>query len=84
MTPVLSKKEFAALGGPELVYVREVKASEVIAETPVEAIQGFDLEPEQTLYAVHGADGVRLAVVTDRDTAYAAAIAHELTPVSVH
>jgi hypothetical protein len=84
MTPVLSKKEFAALGGPDLVYVREVTAAEVLAETPVESIQGFDLTPEQTLYAVHGADGVRLAVVTDRDTAYAAAIAHELTPVSVH
>ena len=84
MTPVLSKKEFAALGGPDLVYVREVKAAEVLAETPVDAVQGFDLTPEQTLYAVHGADGVRLAVVTDRDTAYAAALAHELTPVAVH
>lgn len=84
MTPVFSTEDFAALGGPDLVYVREVSGAEVIASSPVEAIQGFDLEPEQVLYAVHGADGARLAVVTDRDTAYAAARANELTPVSVH
>ena len=84
MTPVLSKEAFAELGAPSLVYVREVSAAEVLASTPVEAIKGFELDPAQTLYAVHGADGVRLAVLSDRDSAYAAAIAHELTPVSVH
>jgi hypothetical protein len=30
------------------------------------------------------ADGERLAVMIDRDTAIAAALAHELAPVSVH
>jgi hypothetical protein len=84
MTPVLSRKDFAALGGPNLVYVREVTGAEVIASAPVEAIEGFELTAEQTLYAVHGADGSRLAIVADRDTAYAAALAHELIPVSVH
>ncbi|MBW3617854.1 MAG: DUF1150 domain-containing protein [Proteobacteria bacterium] len=84
MTPVLSKKDFAALGAPNLVYVREVSGAEVIASSPVDAIEGIELEPDQTLYAVHGADGSRLAIVTDRDTAYAAALAHELVPVSVH
>lgn len=84
MTPVLTLEAFAELGAPSLVYVREVSAAEVLANTPVEAIKGFKLSPEQTLYAVHGADGARLAVLSDRDSAYAAAIAHELTPVSVH
>ncbi len=84
MTPVLTKEAFAELGAPSLVYVREVSAAEVLANTPVEAIKGFELDPEQTLYAVHGADGARLAVLSDREAAYAAAIAHELTPVSVH
>ncbi|OYW28283.1 MAG: small protein, partial [Caulobacter sp. 12-67-6] len=42
------------------------------------------LLPEQTLYAVCRADGARLAVMVDRDTAIAAALAHELAPVSVH
>jgi hypothetical protein len=84
MTSRLTPNDFAALGGPNLVYVREISGAEVIASSPVEAIQGFDLQPDQTLYAVHGADGARLAIVADRDTAYAAALAHELTPVSVH
>ncbi|HEX6860892.1 MAG TPA: DUF1150 domain-containing protein [Caulobacteraceae bacterium] len=85
MTPaVLTKEAFAALGAPDLVYVRPVKASEILANVPVAAVQGFELDPEQTLYAVHRADGERLAVLTDRDSAMAAALAHELAPVSVH
>lgn len=84
MTEILNEAAFAALGAPSLVYVREISGAEVLATTPVEAVEGFELTPEQTLFAVHGADGSRLAVVTDRDTAYAAARAHELVPVSVH
>ena len=82
--PTLSLEAFAALGAPNLVYVRPIKAAEIMADTPVETIRGFDLKPEQTLYAVHRADGARLAVLGDRDSAIAAAIAHELAPVSVH
>jgi hypothetical protein len=82
--PILSSEQFAALGAPNLVYVRPIKAAEILADTPVEAIRGFDLQPEQTLYAVHRADGARLAVLSDRASAMAAAIAHELAPVSVH
>jgi hypothetical protein len=84
MTSTLSTEDFAALGGPNLVYVRPIKAAEILADTPVEQIRGFDLKPEQILYAVHRADGARLAVMGDRDSAIAAALAHELAPVSVH
>lgn len=84
MTPALTNEDFAALGAPNLVYVRPVKAKEVLASTPVEVANGFSLDPDQTLYAVHRADGARLAVLTDRESAIAAAIAHELAPVSVH
>ena len=84
MTPVLSTEAFANLGAPDLVYVRPIKAAEILANTPVEQIRGFDLDPNQTLYAVHRADGERLAVMTDKDSAVAAALAHELAPVSVH
>lgn len=84
MTPILTTEAFAALGGPDLVYVRPIKAAEIMASTPAAQIQGFQLDPEQTLYAVHRADGERLAVMTDRDSAVAAALAHELAPVSVH
>jgi hypothetical protein len=84
MTPVLTQEAFAALGAPDLVYVRPIKASEILADTAVEQMRGFSLDPEQTLYAVHRADGARLAVMTDKDSAVAAALAHELAPVSVH
>ena len=84
MTPVLTTEAFAALGAPNLVYVRPIKAAEIIATTPAAQIQSFELDPDQTLYAVHRADGERLAVLTDKDSAMAAALAHELAPVSVH
>lgn len=84
MTPNLTTEEFTALGAPELVYVRPIKASEVMGSAPVQAVKGFELDPEQILYAVHRADGARLAVLVDRDAAMAAALAHELAPVSVH
>jgi len=84
ITSHLSAEAFAALGAPSLVYVRPIKAAEIIANTPIAQIQGFDLAPDQILYAVHRADGERLAVLGDRDQAVAAALAHELAPVSVH
>ena len=64
--------------------MRPVKASEILASVSSAQIQGFELDPAQTLYAVHRADGERLAVLTDRNAAMAAALAHELAPVSVH
>ena len=82
MTPVLTTEAFAALGAPHLVYVRPIKAAEILASTPV--AQTFELDPEQILYAVHRADGERLAVLADRNAAITAALAHELAPVSVH
>jgi len=84
MTPTFTTEDFAALGAPNLVYVRPVKAKDILASTEVESARGFELDPDQTLYAVHRADGARLAVLTDRASAIAAALAHELAPVSVH
>ncbi len=55
-----------------------------MAEVEVEVTEDLTLYPDQILYAVHGADGERLAVMLDRETAFAAAAAHELEPVSVH
>ena len=84
MTPSLTTEAFAALGGPDLVYVRPIKADEILANVPPEARQGEQLTSDQILYAVHGADGARLAVLADRDSAHAAARANELAPVAVH
>lgn len=85
MTPMtMTKEDFKGLGAPDLVYVREIRAADVLADTPIPEAQGLKIDPEAILYAVHGADGERLAVMMDRETAFAAAVAHELEPVSVH
>jgi hypothetical protein len=84
MTHSLTNEAFAALGGPDLVYVREIKAGEVLSAAVLESVESLSVDPDQTLYALHRADGARLAVMADRDSAYAAALAHELVPVSVH
>ena len=84
MTHSLTNEAFAALGAPELVYVRPVRAQDVLAHAAVETRYSANLSPDQILYAVHGADGARLAVLQDRASAYAAARANELAPVSVH
>ena len=76
MTPMMmTREDFADLGAPDLVYVREIRAADILADTPVAAIQGLSIDPEATLYAVHGADGERLAVMMDRETAFATAVA---------
>jgi hypothetical protein len=85
MTPHhLSTEAFAALGAPNLVYVRPVTGAQILADTPVEHIRGFHIEPDQILYALHGADGARLAVMSDKAAVEAAARAHELAVVSIH
>lgn len=82
--PPKIKVEFADLGAPDLVYVRAIRASDLLADAEVDVTEEVVLDPDQILYAVHGADGERLAVMLDRETAFAAAEAHELDAVSVH
>jgi hypothetical protein len=85
MTPEqLSPEAFAALGGQDIVYVRPVKGAELLADTPIEMFKGFHIKPNQVLYALHGADGERLAVTMDKASALAAAHEHEMDVVSLH
>ncbi|GGB07334.1 DUF1150 family protein [Allosediminivita pacifica] len=65
-----------------LVYVRAVKAAELpedVQEEVREQIGGAD-----ELYAVHRADGERLALVKDRAMAFVLARQNDLAPVTVH
>ena len=80
----ITPEVLAALGGPNLVYVRTISSDEIIDTAPPEVVQSFGLQPHQTLYAVHRNDGERLAVLADRASAFAAALSHDLAPVSVH
>jgi hypothetical protein len=84
MTLQLTLEEFTALGAPHMVYVRPIKAAQVLASTPIEDEEGRPIDPDHIFYAVHGANGDCLAILGDRDSAVAAALAHEMAPVSVH
>lgn len=81
----MSAREFAELGGRKLVYVRAVQARDVIDDLVDEDGELIvDVPETATLYSVHSADGERIALVGDRDLAFAAARQHEMNPVSVH
>lgn len=60
------------------VYIRRVAVDSLPQEVREQA-PGLD-----NIYAVHGKDGERLALVKDRDMAFFLARQHEMTPVSVH
>ena len=81
----MSSREFAELGGRKLVYVRTVIARDVIDELVDEdGSMLVDVPEDATLYSVHASDGERIALVGDRELAFAAAKQHEMNPVSVH
>jgi hypothetical protein len=42
------------------------------------------LENGEPAFSVHAADGTQLAIISDRETAFAAVRSHDLEPVSVH
>lgn len=70
--------EFPQMGDGNIVYVRRVPMDSLPDEVREQA-PGLD-----ALYAVHGIDGERLALVRDRHMAFMLARQNELTPLSVH
>lgn len=67
--------------GPEegrIVYVREVDVADLPEDVQAQA-GGL-----KRLYAVHKADGERLALVRDRSLAFVLARQNDLAPVAVH
>jgi len=64
--------------GENTVYVRPVDVIELPEEIR-EQVEGLD-----QIYAVHDADGQRLALVKDRKLAFFLARQNELAPVNVH
>lgn len=73
-----TKYDFGTEPADNTVYIRQV-AVETLPQEVRDQVSGTD-----SLYAVHGADGSRLALVKDRVMAFMLARDHELTPVSVH
>ena len=61
-----------------IVYVRPVEVADLPREVRDQA------PGVERIFAVHAADGQRLALVRDRDMAFALAREHDLAPVNVH
>ena len=70
--------DFGTEDAERIVYVRPVAVAELPAEVREQAA-GMD-----EIYAVHDADGQRLALVRDRTLAFLLARQNDLAPVSVH
>ena len=55
----------------------------LIGMQDVAYVKGVTVNDDRA-FAIHAADGTELAVVPDRDTAFATLRQHDLEPVSVH
>ena len=75
---MISKYDFHTPNEDRLVYVREVAVIDLALDMQ-EQVEGVE-----TLFAVHGADGERLAVVKERNMAFALARQNDYAPVTVH
>lgn len=73
-----TKVDFLPEGERNIVYVRAVAVAD-LPEDVQEQAEGL-----KTLYALHRPDGERLALVRDRDMAFALARQNDLAPVSLH
>lgn len=88
-TGPISQQALAALGGPNLVYVRPLRRDELaqLPDIDVAELDAASLGPDggASLHAIHGADGGRLALVSGgRAAAFVAARQNDRDPVSVH
>ena len=71
----MTKNPFIEPNGQPIVYVREVAPEDLPDE-----LRGTTAR----LYALHDADGNRLALTPDRRVAFALAKRNDMTPLSVH
>jgi len=68
--------------GTPFVYIRHLDDGEIRSLLPPEALD--EVGDIDDLFVVASADGQRLAIVEGRDAAFAAALANDLKPLSVH
>jgi len=68
--------------GNTFVYIRHLDDGEIRSLLPPEALA--DVDDPDDLFVVASADGQRLAIVEGREAAFAAALANDLSPLSVH
>lgn len=73
-----TKFDFGSESGERIAYVRPVAVADLSEELRARA-GGLT-----QIWAVHGADGERLALVADRKLAFVLARQNDLAPVNVH
>ena len=73
-----SKYDFSHFDTDDLVYIKTV----AVTELPLDLQR--QVGPDKILYAVHKADGERVAVVENRALAYSLARDNDLTPMTLH
>ena len=73
-----TKFNFGGIDAEKTVYIRQVETRTLPQEIR-QQLPGVD-----SMYAVHDADGERLALVKERSLAFMLARQNELTPFSVH
>jgi len=73
-----SKYDFSHFDTDDLVYIKTV----AVTELPLDLQR--QVGSDKTLYAVHKADGERVAVVENRALAYSLARDNDLTPMTLH
>jgi hypothetical protein len=85
MPRVMSDEAMAQLGAPRIVYIRQIRFADIREEIDASDAGAMMRMPDDaTLYAVHAADGTRMAVLDSRDMAFITARQNEMEPVSVH
>lgn len=67
-----------ALGPGRVAYIRQIGPDDLPEELQARAREAG------SLYGVHTADGLRLAIVRSRAAAFAVARQHDLIPVATH
>ncbi len=83
----LTPDAMAEIGLQSIVYVQPVQARDIsaeIREIAVETKEQLSVAPDTWFYAVHAANGVRLAIVDSRAGALEGARAYGYEPLSVH
>jgi hypothetical protein len=76
----VTAEALAQMGPANTVYVTTVPSEELVGTVP----GAEDLPTGTIFYAVHSGDGTRMAVLGDRDAAFAAARQYDMEPVSAH
>lgn len=76
-----NEHDLETMGMSEIVYVKEVTSEEVKA---FDAEAFGNLPDGLKLFSVHTANGVPVALLDDRETAFAAARQYEMRALSVH